>query len=50
MYPGGYEPDLSAIEVYQCARSFSEWIVLYFAACIEGDRQYEMMLEKHPGM
>jgi hypothetical protein len=49
MYPGGYEPDVSAIEICQCARSFSEWIVLYFADCIEGDRHYEMMLQKYPG-
>ena len=50
MYPGGFEPDTSTIVVYQCARSFPEWIVLYFADCMDGDRHYEMMLAEYPGM
>jgi hypothetical protein len=46
----GYEPDLHSVEVYQCAGSFPEWIVNFFAECEKVDRKYEKMLREHPGM
>jgi hypothetical protein len=46
----GYEPDPASFEVYQCAESFSQWIVHFFAESIESDRQYEEILEKYTGM
>jgi hypothetical protein len=49
MFLPGYEPDLASIEVYKCADSFSQWIVNFFAESVEGDRQYEKILEKYPG-
>jgi len=49
IYPSGYEPDLGDFEVNQCADSFAEWIVAYFAACIQEDRKYEALLAKFPG-
>ena len=49
VYPPGREPDPATFEVYQCAESFSQWIVNFFAESMEGDRQYEKMLEKYPG-
>jgi hypothetical protein len=50
MYPGGYEPDLASFTVYRCADNFAQWIVNFFAESIEGDRHYEEMLNKYPGM
>jgi hypothetical protein len=47
-YPGGAGPDVSSIPIYQCATSFAEWIVLYFAECVEGDRHYEKLLAQWP--
>jgi hypothetical protein len=44
----GVETDISSIPVYQCARSFTEWIVLYFADCIEGDDNYDRLLSQWP--
>jgi hypothetical protein len=41
--------DLASIEVYQCAESFTAWIVNYFAECLEHDRHYEEMLRDYPG-
>jgi hypothetical protein len=46
----GYEPDLASIEVYQCALSFSRWIVQFFAECIDEDRRYEEILKGYPGV
>jgi hypothetical protein len=46
----GYEPDLASFAVYQCARSFSQWIVNYFAECVKVDRKYEKILKKYPGI
>jgi len=50
IYPNGHQPDLAAFKVYRCADSFSQWIVNFFAESIEGDRHYEEMLRKYPGM
>ena len=47
-FPVGAGPDISSISIYQCARSFGEWIVLYFAECSEGDRNYERLLSRWP--
>jgi len=46
----GYEPNLGSFEVLQCAASFSEWFVHSCAECVERDRHYKEILEKHPGM
>jgi hypothetical protein len=46
----GYQPDLASFKVFQCADSFSQWIVNYFAECIKQDRHYEKMLVNYPGM
>jgi hypothetical protein len=50
IYPSGYQPDLASFKVYRCADSFSQWIVNFSAESIEGDRHYEEMLRKYPGM
>ena len=50
LFPQGCEPDIASFEPYQCAESFSQWIVNFFAECIAGDRQYEKMLEEYAGM
>jgi hypothetical protein len=50
VYLPGYEPDPASFEVFQCAANFPEWIVNYFAECVENDRRYEEMLEKYPGL
>lgn len=50
VFASGYEPDLASCEVYQCAASFSQWVVNFFAECIEEDRRYEEILETHPGV
>jgi hypothetical protein len=50
LYPSGREPDLASFKVYRCADSFAQWIVNFFAESIEGDRHYEEMLRKYPGM
>ena len=50
LYPSGYQPDLASFKVYRCAESFSQWIVNFFAESIAGDRHYEEMLVKYPGM
>ncbi len=50
MYPGGFKLDPATVDVYQCADSFCEWIVAYFVDCERGDRHYEEMLERYPGM
>jgi hypothetical protein len=49
-FVAGYEPDLGSIEVYQCATSFSRWIVNFFAECIGGDRRYEEILTRYSGV
>jgi hypothetical protein len=49
-YPGGGRgPDPASFEVYQCADSFSQWIINYFAECMVEDRHYEDLLKKYPG-
>jgi hypothetical protein len=50
IYPGEYQPDLASFKVYRCADTFAQWIVNFFAESIEGDRHYEEMLKKYPGM
>jgi hypothetical protein len=50
IFPSGFKPDLASFPVYRCADSFAPWIVNFFAESIEGDRRYEEMLRKHPGM
>jgi hypothetical protein len=50
IYLSGYQPDLASFKVYRCADSFAQWIVNFFAESIEGDRHYEEMLRKYPGM
>jgi len=50
LFPTGHEPDVSSVEVYQCADDFSQWIVRFFAECVGGDRHYEELLKKYPGM
>jgi len=47
--PGGREPDPASFEVFQCAESFSQWIINYFAECVEEDRHYEKLLRQYPG-
>jgi hypothetical protein len=46
----GYEPDPASVEVYQCAKSFSQWIVNYFMECVKVDRKYANILRKYPGV
>ena len=50
IYPSGHQPDLVSFKVYRCADRFAQWIVNFFAESIEGDRHYEQMLKKYPGM
>jgi hypothetical protein len=45
-WPAGHAPTPSPSNLYQCAESFSQWIVNYFAECVEGDRHYDRLLEK----
>jgi hypothetical protein len=45
-YPGGRAPEPSPSNLYQCAENFSQWIVNYFAECVEGDRHYDRLLEE----
>lgn len=49
-YPPGRAPDIADCDVYQCAETFCEWIVIYFADCVRGDDRYEELLLKHPGI
>lgn len=47
-YPAGIGPNIASIPIYRCAQTFAEWIVLYFADCIEGDRHYQKSLTQWP--
>lgn len=47
VYSSGYQPDLASIKIYQCAKSFSQWIVNFFAESIQEDQHYERVLKRH---
>jgi len=50
-YPnGGWKPDIQEFAFFECARSFDEWLTVYFLDCIRSDAHYAEMLKRYPGM
>jgi hypothetical protein len=49
-YSKGDAPDPATVEIFQCAETFTQWIVNFFVACREEDVYYDQLLARHPGM